>query len=668
MNRRPVCYKDWEEMEKLSGGDYLDTKNLLVYSTSRCIPESGKRDSMVFLKDLSKESEQRISANGYGESGARFSPDGKAVTFLSSGANGRQLYKYSLDDGTVTALTDVKIPMIDPLVSPDGKKVLFASPSIASGKADYAEPVVIETLNYKFDGQGFYRPDSFLQLWVYYIDQKELCCLTDGPHHFMHHNWMPDSQSVICGSTCFSGTNSAVELDLVKISLDEPHKRTRLTESPKMVTYPNPIRPIASADGEYIYAGFLTSAMDMSDDGVNYPEVYLYRVHADGCGMKCIFTASKDCYQCVQFPYNAGCGLGFDKLTLSEDGQFLYFFSGWQGRGNLYRVSTNGGCAETICTGKCIYNGMSHLRGGKAVVACSKPDMPEAYFLLDTEKRNCMKKVVQSNEHLLETVELTPAEDFFFDTIDGDGRVHGWVQLPAGFERRKKYPAIVYVHGGPHPFDTYGFTMEHQWLTASGFAVLFCNPRGSSSYGWQHQQMSKAFGQEAVMDILQFTDEACRRYPWIDAKHIGMTGGSYGGYMTNYMAAHTKRYCAYVSQRSIGSKLISYASSDMTRSSRRYQNFEEFLMRQLEQSPVAYADNIDKPFLILHGEDDYRTPLEGAHQLFTAIKDCHPELPVRMVIFPHTAHDTPADPALRRKYYIEMLEWFKTYLTDASEN
>ena len=91
-------------------------------------------------------------------------------------------------------------------------------------------------------------------------------------------------------------------------------------------------------------------------------------------------------------------------------------------------------------------------------------------------------------------------------------------------------------------------------------------------------------------------------------------------------------------------------------------------MRQLEQSPVAYADNIDRPFLILHGEDDCRTPLEGAHQMFTAIKDCHPELPTRMVVFPHTAHDTPADSALRRKYYTEMLEWFKRYLADNSSN
>lgn len=91
-------------------------------------------------------------------------------------------------------------------------------------------------------------------------------------------------------------------------------------------------------------------------------------------------------------------------------------------------------------------------------------------------------------------------------------------------------------------------------------------------------------------------------------------------------------------------------------------------MRQLEQSPVAYADNIDRPFLILHGEDDYRTPLEGAHQMFTAIKDCHPELPARMVIFPHTAHNTPTYPTLRRKYYAEMLEWFKIYLADDSAN
>ena len=128
------------------------------------------------------------------------------------------------------------------------------------------------------------------------------------------------------------------------------------------------------------------------------------------------------------------------------------------------------------------------------------------------------------------------------------------------------------------------------------------------------------------------------------------------------MATHCRRFRAYVSQRSVVNQLISYASSDMQGSSKKYGNFEEFMIAQLKDSPVSYAERIDRPFLILHGTDDLRTPVEGAHQLFVAIKDTHPDLPVRMVLYPHTGHDQPSNPKQQKHYYHEMLNWFRTYL------
>jgi len=132
--------------------------------------------------------------------------------------------------------------------------------------------------------------------------------------------------------------------------------------------------------------------------------------------------------------------------------------------------------------------------------------------------------------------------------------------------------------------------------------------------------------------------------------------------MTNYIATHAKRFKAYVTQRSVVNDLISYASSDMQGQSKQYRSFEEFMVNELKSSPVSYAERIDKPFLILHGVDDYRTPVEGAHQLFVAVKDTHPDLPVKMVLFPHTNHDQPRDPRLLKLYYHEMVEWFRAYL------
>ena len=660
MNKRNSRYEDWHRLEQLSGGDILPEKNLLLINTVRFHESSGQRESLVILRDLRSGSETLITAGGKQEGCARFTPDGLAVTFLSAGPEGRQLYRYTLADASVTRLTDLHQPIIDPLLSPDGSRLLFASPSSGSQKPAVDEPVVIEQLNYKFDGQGFSRPDSFLQLWVYNFETGRLIRLTDTPHHYLHHNWMPDSRSVVCGSGCFRSNENALAMDLIRIFLDGT--KTRLSDRQWMVSYPNPLRPVPSPDGSFVYAGFLTEEIRAeAGDEQDYPDVVLCRVHADGGGMETIFEASDSCYQCVQFPYNAGCGGGFDKLTVSEDGETLYFFSGWQGRGQLYQIESCGGTAKLLLTGKKVWNGISKIRGKIALVSCSEPDVPEAWYLLDTGK-NTTVKVFQSSEALLSETAFCGAEDFFFDTLDGRGRVHGWVQEPQNRVPGEKVPAILYIHGGPHPFYTYGFTMEHQLLAAAGFAVLYCNPRGSSGYGRNHQSMKMAFGTEAFTDLLQFTEEACRRFDWIDRDRIGVTGGSYGGYMVNCLASRTDRFRAYVSQRSVASKLVSYASSDMPGSSKTYQHFEEFLLRELEASPFAYADQISRPFLILHGEDDLRTPLEGAHQLFTAIKDCHPELPCKMVIFPHTAHSQPEHPVLKKRYFEELLHWFQTYL------
>lgn len=296
------------------------------------------------------------------------------------------------------------------------------------------------------------------------------------------------------------------------------------------------------------------------------------------------------------------------------------------------------------------------------LVADVTPTTAEAYWLLDIHTGEKLLKAVQGNQTLMEEVTLSPVEDFFFDTLDGEGKVHGFVMPPQEMAPGKKYPTILYVHGGPHPFYTYGLTMEFQCFAAAGFGVICCNPRGSSSYGVRHLNMSRAFDGSAYMDCLQFVEEAVRRFDWIDGSRMGVTGGSYGGYMTNYMATHCTRFKAYITQRSVCSNLIDYASSDMQGRSMDYHSFEEFMVHELEQSPVAYAERVNAPLLILHGEDDLRCPVEGAHQLFIAVKDTHPDLPVKLMIFPHTAHDQPSDPRLLKRYYQEMVDWFKAWL------
>ena len=551
---------------------------------------------------------------------------------------------------------------MDPLWSPDGRRILFASPvgvGAGGGQRRSDEAVVIEDFGYKSEGAGFFRPDSYIQLWSVDAASGETRQITDGPYHHMHHNWSADGKSVICASGRFRSREEDLAMDLLLIEDKTEGQIVRLTSDQWVVSYPNPVRPVMTPDGKSIIAGFLTAPTSI--DG-NYPDVYLYRVAADGSGKELIFQPDETCYQCVQFPYNASCGAGFDRLQLTEDGQSALFLSGWKGRTCLYKLDLYGdGRAVPLLQEKKAVGGIGKVRGGKLLAAMSEPDVPEYYCVFDLSTGETTK-AAQSGADLLSQVAFSRPEDFSVETEDGDSQVHGWVLPPQNMEPGKKYPAILYIHGGPHPFYTYGFTHEYQCFAGAGYGVIYCNPRGSSGYGQNHQSKEKAFDGKAFHDLTQFTEEAVKRYDFIDGGRIGVTGGSYGGYMTNYIASHNKGFKAFISQRSVSSEVINYGSSDMRCSSKAFARFEDFLMDALERSPVSYAERVDRPFLILHGEDDLRTPVEGAHQLFTALKDLHPDLPVRMVIYPHTGHDQPNNPAQRRHYYNEMLQWFGAYL------
>ena len=657
MNKRLPQFSDTWSMERLNGGDYCAEKQLVCYA-------SNQTDGIV-VRSLTDGSERKLTAGGRGEGYARFSPDGSSILFCSSvPGKGRQVFTADIATGEARQVSAINGAAMEPQWSPDGTKILFASSQGSAGKQVQGHPdeaIVIENFNYKFDGAGYITPDGHVQLFVADLTTGGTRQVTSGAHDYMHHCWAPDSRHIaFCGNQ-HRGAEESIGFDLYVMDIDAAsvEEAVQVSHDVMIVSYPNPIRPVFTADGAGVIMGVLKPGADMNR---GYPEVYLFRFAADGSGQEQIFEHDDGCYQCVQFPYNAFAGSGLDKVQLDAATGDIYFVSGWNGQGNLYRLPAGEKHAQTVIGGKQCCHGLSAIHDGKMLVAQVTPTTPEAYWLIDIHTGEKLRKAVQGNQRLLDEVALSPVEDFFFDTLDGEGRVHGFVMPPQQREPGKKYPTILYVHGGPHPFYTYGLTMEFQCFAAAGFGVICCNPRGSSGYGETHLNTQRAFDGSAYTDCLQFVEEAVRRFDWIDGSRMGVTGGSYGGYMTNYMATHCSRFKAYITQRSVCNDLIGYASSDMQGQSKDYASFEEFMVHELEKSTVSYAERVNAPLLILHGEDDLRCPVEGAHQFFIAVKDTHPELPVKLMIFPHTAHDQPSDPRLLKRYYQEMVDWFKAWL------
>jgi dipeptidyl aminopeptidase/acylaminoacyl peptidase len=266
--------------------------------------------------------------------------------------------------------------------------------------------------------------------------------------------------------------------------------------------------------------------------------------------------------------------------------------------------------------------------------------------------------------------ELAAAERFTAVSADGS-EVDAWVMRPAGFEPGRTYPALLNIHGGP--YGQYGneFFDEFQVYAGGGYAVLFSNPRGSSGYSeeWARAirgpgELGPGWGSVDYEDCMAVVDEAIRRFDFIDPDRLGVIGGSYGGYMTSWIVAHTDRFKAAISERAVNQFVSEWGSSDFGFDFKGY--LGSFLYEDVEAylkvSPATYAENIRTPLMILHSEDDLRCPVEQAEQLFVTLRLLR--RPVEMVRFPAESHELTrsGSPVHRVQRFELVLEWFDRYL------
>jgi len=236
---------------------------------------------------------------------------------------------------------------------------------------------------------------------------------------------------------------------------------------------------------------------------------------------------------------------------------------------------------------------------------------------------------------------------------------------PFNFEPGKKFPAILEIHGGPKTAYGEVFVHEMQLLASEGYVVIYCNPRGSDGRGNEFADIRGKYGTIDYEDIMQFVDEAVKRYEFIDENKIGVTGGSYGGFMTNWIIGHTDRFKAAVSQRSIANWISKFGTTDIgyffvedQHFATPWSNYEKLWWH----SPMKYADKVKTPTLFIHSDEDYRCWLVEAIQMFTSLK--YHGVESKLVIFKGENHDLSrtGKPLHRLRRLKEIIEWFDKYL------
>ncbi|NLY76532.1 MAG: S9 family peptidase [Tissierellia bacterium] len=409
----------------------------------------------------------------------------------------------------------------------------------------------------------------------------------------------------------------------------------------------------------YSFADFLGDNIifigsDMAKYGVNQnPKIYLMDKDRK------VREISPD-----NFDLSVGNSVGSDcrygsTTQVKVDQDYLYFITTEYGNaylnrmdleGNIERLTNKKGSVDgfDICNGRIIFVGFRDLK------------LQELYSL----ERGKEIQITDFNGWVNKNKKLSPPERLTFQTKEGI-TIEGWVIKPVDYEEGNKYPAILNIHGGPK--TVYGdiFFHEMQYWAQEGYAVFFCNPRGSDGRGDEFADIRGKYGTIDYEDIMAFTDVVLERYPFIDKERIGVTGGSYGGFMTNWIIGHTNRFKAAVSQRSISNWISKFGTTDIgyyfvedQQAATPWTDVEKLWFH----SPMKYADRVKTPTLFIHSEEDYRCWTPEGFQMFTALK--YHGVEARLCLFKGENHELSRSgkPKHRIRRLKEIIGWFDKYL------
>jgi dipeptidyl aminopeptidase/acylaminoacyl peptidase len=347
----------------------------------------------------------------------------------------------------------------------------------------------------------------------------------------------------------------------------------------------------------------------------------------------------------------------------SGDGRSVIALVEHQGRANLERFDASTGQATPVTTGDQAVEEYSATPDGSQLVAeISNPTNVNDLFLVNGS--GGAKRLTNVNEKLFSELNLTPPEEIWYTSFDGR-KMQGWVQKPADFDPHKKYPLILNIHGGPHAAHGYVFFHEMQWMAAKGYVVLYPNPRGSTSYGQEFGNIIQYhYPGDDFKDLMAGVDELIRR-GYVDDKRLGVTGGSGGGLLTNWVVGHTDRFAAAVSQRDIASWADWWYTADFTLFQPNWFRKPPFEDAQdyTARSPITYIEDVKTPLMLILGDADYRTPPgAGGEEMFRALK--FRRIPTAMVRFPGESHELSrsGQPWHRIERLHHIVNWFDVYL------
>lgn len=626
----------------------------------------------LWIANLDGSSPRQLTSGQYRDTDPRWAPNGSDVAFVSN-RNARidtdetgsekktadQIWLISPDGGEARQLAAHPNGASEPCWSPDSRKIAFTAfdnvgddepygAPVTVGK--YADEVTVNDIRYRYNGKGLLK--TFSHIWTIDIATRKATQLTKDDANDNSPKWSPDGRQI-----AFLGNR-------------RPDRRLRSAQTVQVVPAAGgDVRTLTPDDAKF-------GAIAWSPDGTSIAFIG----HEDAAsGMtrnNGVWTVSatgkklRDHTKKIDITFTdvgmSDISTGSSAAPVWIDDDTLLASGSDRGATLLFRVPLRKGKPEPVSADSQRVLQFDVTPDRKSIISVvGEADRP---FRLcrSTITGKRFKTVHDPNGQLIEQVHL--AEPLEIETRSADGReVQTWLLPPYGLGPKSdvRYPLIVQIHGGPHAM--YGRAMFHemQVMASRGYGVLFCNPRGSSGYGEQFTGITRGVWGEADMpDVIAAVDEGSK-LEWVDPDRIGITGGSYGGYLTNWIISHDTRFRAAVTQRCVSNFHSFVGTSDIGFDFGIYEfdgtpwtDWEKLL----KYSPISYVENIETPLLIIHSEQDLRCPIEQAEQMFTALR--YLDKDVAFVRIPEESHELSRSgtPSRRIARLQHLIGWFDNHL------
>jgi dipeptidyl aminopeptidase/acylaminoacyl peptidase len=663
MTKRGIEARDLFELKSVANPQLSPDGKKLVYVETTIDQEKNCYISNLFMKEVTeKSSAAQWTFGKHRNHSPKWSATGDRLAFVSNRTGSNQIFVMSEKGGEAEQLTFFEDGVGNFIWSPDGEKLAISISlkpdqtiqNVAKQDKNKEEKdkeltaIVVEEMKYKSDGEGFWKGTYKL---IVALDLKtgELDQMTSGKSDCYLQSWSPDGKYIAVTGDQNEDRDDSFLMDvfLLDVETKELHKKTNSDGYFGNVTW--------SPNGRYL--AMIGSNREFENATLSRIWIYDVETETHSC-----LTAEWDVMIGDNTIGDFQQGAVDPGVLWAKDSHHFYFLATDYGNTGLYYGNLDGEIYPALLEDQHVY-GVAFDGEDQAVVASSKPTEPSDLYSLKITTGETVK-LTNVNDKVLEEISLSPVESFYFES-EGGLNVQGWLMYPANYNSEEKYPLILEVHGGPHAMYGNSYMHEFQMLAGLGNAVLFTNPRGSHGYGQEFVNAVRGdYGGNDYNDLMNAVDFVLEKFAFIDRERLGVTGGSYGGFMTNWIVGHTDRFKAAVTQRSISNWISFYGVSDIGYYFTEWQIQSDLsdIEKLWKHSPLAYVNQIKTPLLILHGEKDYRCPIEQAEQLFIALK--RQKKVTKFLRFPEANHELSrsGNPKLRLERLNAIKDWFNQYL------